>query len=152
MDQLSHFFNLPAADQRRVLQAGMLVIAFRLGLWMVPYRHLQRIVDKVSRRRCEPVDQRMAEAVRNVVSFSRFVPSASCLTQALATQVLLKREGFDPKLQIGVTRDGGGAFRAHAWVEYRGQIVVGEFGPDLAYMPMAAVKPTVATGTAAGRI
>lgn len=141
MRQVTRFFNLPPAEQRRVIQAGMLVIAFRLGLWIVPYRHLKRIVDGVPRRKGNPTDQRLAEVVRSVVSFSRFIPEASCLTQALATQVLLKREGFDPNLQIGVARDAAGAFKAHAWVEYGGQIVVGHFGEAIQYAQMSPVTP-----------
>jgi hypothetical protein len=76
-----------------------------------------------------------------VVSFSRFVPEASCLTQALTAQVLLKREGFDPRLQIGVARDAAGAFKAHAWVECGGQIVVGDFSETIAYTAMSPVTP-----------
>lgn len=140
MRRLTKFFNLPAAEQRRALQAGMLVVAFRLGLWVVPYKHLKRIVDRVPRRKVQGTDQQMAAIIRNVVSISRFVPSATCLTQALATQVLLKGEGFDPKLQIGVARDAG-IFKAHAWVECNGQIVVGDFSESIQYTAMSAVTP-----------
>jgi hypothetical protein len=56
---------------------------------------------------------------------SRCVPSATCLTQALAGQVLLSRHGHPASLRIGVARSAAGEFQAHAWVECHGRIVIG---------------------------
>jgi hypothetical protein len=53
------------------------------------------------------------------------VPDATCLTQALAVQMLIERHGITTRLHIGVVRDSGHAVRAHAWVESRGVTVIG---------------------------
>ena len=56
---------------------------------------------------------------------SRRVPRASCLTQALAAQMILARYGYNSQLRVGVTRESPDGFRAHAWVESDGKIIVG---------------------------
>lgn len=45
---------------------------------------------------------------------------ATCLPQSLVLQWLLRAQGIQTELQLGVRKDGG-ALGAHAWVEYRGQ-------------------------------
>jgi len=57
---------------------------------------------------------------------SRCTPGAkSCLTQALAAQVLLDRRGYPALLHIGVAKGEQGRFQAHAWLESKGTVVIG---------------------------
>lgn len=56
----------------------------------------------------------------------RLLPQRPCLTQALAAHVLLVRHGaHQVELQIGVKRPSDGTFRAHAWLERKGRVLVG---------------------------
>lgn len=66
--------------------------------------------------------ERIAWAVR---AASRYVPDAACLTQALATQVLLARNGYPSNLRIGVTFGEQKSLHAHAWVEVQGRVLIG---------------------------
>lgn len=52
-----------------------------------------------------------------VLAASRFIPRATCLTQALALHRLLSRSGYRSKVQFGI-RQADGRFAAHAWVEH----------------------------------
>jgi hypothetical protein len=61
----------------------------------------------------------VARLERTIRIASRLIPSATCLTQALALTDLLSRNGHDSTLRIGVANDGG-RFAAHAWVECGG--------------------------------
>jgi hypothetical protein len=61
-----------------------------------------------------------------VAAASRFVPYASCLTQALVVERFMRRAGFDPTLRIGVARTSNGTMEAHAWIEHDGRVVIGE--------------------------
>lgn len=65
------------------------------------------------------------QLARRIERLARFVPGASCLTQALALQYLLARAGHASALHVGVRRDDAGAFAAHAWVSCNGRIVIG---------------------------
>ena len=60
---------------------------------------------------------------------ARSIPKASCLTQALAAQVMLERAGEHPELKIGVATDRG-EFEAHAWLELHGRPLVGDHDLD----------------------
>jgi hypothetical protein len=69
------------------------------------------------------------------------VPLASCLTQALAAQVLMGRYGVPAEIHIGVSRDATQAFKAHAWVVSRGELVVGGAGAE-SYRRIAVLEGT----------
>jgi len=60
-----------------------------------------------------------------VEAASRRIPGATCLTQGMATQVILGRLGQRSELRLGVTRKPDGQLEAHAWVESQGRIVSG---------------------------
>jgi hypothetical protein len=99
----------------------------RLGLWLLPFRTLRRLLHSVTRDGLRHAGQSSPERIAwAVVAASRYVPQATCLTQALAAQVLLGREGHTACLRIGVARNEGSQFQAHAWVETQGKVVIGE--------------------------
>lgn len=72
------------------------------------------------------------QLARRIEVLARFVPRASCLTQALALQYCLARGGHACELQVGVRRDDAGRFAAHAWVSCNGRIVLGAANTRLA--------------------
>jgi hypothetical protein len=126
------FFRNSLSDQRLLVKTLALICCVRLGLWLLPFRVIKERVAKITSRATsnsthpQPQD---SEVVRRVASSvrraSRYVPAASCLTQALATQILLARRGQISSLQIGVTKSDG-EFKAHAWVESEGKIIIGQ--------------------------
>jgi hypothetical protein len=69
-------------------------------------------------------DRFSAEKVAWAVELvSRYVP-ATCLSRALAAQVLLARRGYPVLLHFGAVKEGE-RFLAHAWLESEGQVVIG---------------------------
>ena len=67
--------------------------------------------------------KKIASSVRRA---ARYVPSATCLTQALAANFLLRRIGVSAFLRIGVANSSKGRLEAHAWLESHGKIIVGK--------------------------
>ena len=131
MPSLRNYFRLPA-DERRLLRKSLwLLWAVRIGLWILPFHKLRKLIDvEVSLARdCEVADVR--KITRSVTRMSRYVPSATCLTQALAAQRLLHQAGQPADLRIGVARSNAGRFEAHAWVEAGGRVVIGASHTDL---------------------
>jgi hypothetical protein len=120
-----------------------LVLAFRLGLWCLPYRFLRRAAEVPCRQRnaSAPAPQQIAQQVSQV---ARLIPAATCLTQALATTVLMRRAGMAPQLRIGAARDEQGQFKAHAWVEYQGRIVIGDIPGLASFARLQQVQPGAA--------
>ncbi len=101
MARLPKFREVPI-----LLRAVALVCAVRLALWMVPFAKLRQGVAALARPHSRresgySVDQ-LSWAVRAV---SRYVPRATCLTQALVLHILLRREGLPSRIQVGVSKD-----------------------------------------------
>lgn len=121
------FLSLSRAERGALLAAIPVVLTIRVALWVLPSRAIVRLTRRVGAwsRRPLPRGGVPADVAWAVDAVGRRVPRASCLTQALAAQLLLLRRGVDSELCLGVARDPGGDFRAHAWLERQGRIVFG---------------------------
>jgi hypothetical protein len=122
---------MPAADRDLLFRAAVLVSGIRLGLWVLSFNTLRRILGKFQTARQDSKDLGLVQANRiiwAVITASRYIPKATCLTQALAGQVLLARYGYASTVHLGVQNDAGDSFRAHAWLEREAQIVIGGSG------------------------
>jgi hypothetical protein len=141
MTRLRKFLLLPAADRALFGKATVLLWGIRLALWLLPFQNLRNLLVHVTQaptgwhRADQSSPDRIAWAV---VLASRYVPQATCLTQALAAQVLLGREGHPAYLRIGVARSERGQFHAHAWVETQGKVVIGASEVER-YTPLMAL-------------
>ncbi len=127
MRRVSKFFRLAGPDRYLLLRALPLVVGIRLALWILPFGVLRRFLTARSQRVGMRLTKNVPPAERigwAVAAASQYVPQATCLTQALATQVLLGRVGFPSELRIGVRKEEN-RFEAHAWVECGGHVVIG---------------------------
>jgi hypothetical protein len=123
--------------------SAWLLIAIRLGLWLLPFRTLQRLLTRMTQGayKHQAADQASIDSVVWAVTVaSRYVPEATCLTQALAAQVLLARRGYPARLRIGVARSETGQFQAHAWVENGGRIVIGGTANPSYFTPLPPLE------------
>ena len=141
MTSLARFLRLPAGDRKLLVLAGTLLLAVRLGLWLLPFRVVRRLALGAAaaggRLACSP-PERIAWAVATA---ARFVPGATCLPRALVAESLLRRMGYAATLHIGVTRGDDRTLEAHAWVEYLGKVVVGEAGVERYSTLNSATEP-----------
>ena len=117
--RLQQFLRLDAADKKLFAQVWLRLLQVRIKLWTSTYKETRSWLEKRASVG-SPVksDQQHAETIARFVSAaSRFVPEASCLTQALAGESLLRGSGLEPSLHIGVKKDNNDLFEAHAWLE-----------------------------------
>lgn len=140
MASLKTFAALSSRDRKLFFRALFLVAAIRAGLFLLSFRNVQRLVTKVVPRTA-PVPP-LGRCVWAVRASSRYVPYASCLTQALAAQVLLTESGHESHIEIGVRKDEHRRFHAHAWLVCGEEIVIGGADADR-YVPLAAWDTTV---------
>ncbi len=142
MKRLRRFLALPSRDRCLLVRAAFLVGSIRIGLCVIPFQGMRRILawrmySHVGQRTTAHSSlDRVAWAVRVA---SRYVPRATCLAQALAAHRLLEREGHPACLRIGVARNAEGLFQAHAWVESRGEVVLGGLATGR-YTPLLALE------------
>jgi hypothetical protein len=113
--------------ERAALGRALVVVPLvRLALLLLPFRVVHRAVCGRPRPASPaPALMPIEPAVWAVRAVAGRVPGASCLTQALAAALLLRRYGHEATLRVGVARVDGG-LRAHAWVESGGRTVIGE--------------------------
>jgi hypothetical protein len=132
--------RLPGAEQGLLLKAALLLATTRLGLWLLPFQALFRMLNAVAGIRLGMLNPASASPMKvawSVEWAAQYMPGfTTCLTQALSTQLLLVRRGHPATLHIGVLKDHGGRLQAHAWVESGGEAVIG--GHELErYTPLA---------------
>ena len=146
MKHAGRFMALPANERRLFLVAVPVVVGARLCLSVLPFPLLRRCWDRLMRAAAAapPVTAGSpVEVGRAVTRASRLVPGATCLTQALAAQLLLAAARRHGALHVGVARDERGRLIAHAWVESDGRVVVGgtETGRFTRLLSLAGGKP-----------
>jgi hypothetical protein len=141
-----HLYKFPCLSSMHrclLVRTILLLVAVRLGLWLLPFHALQRLLAWIAQRPLEPrkvAQTSIDNVIWAVVMASRYVPRATCLTQALAARVLLVRRGYPTCLRIGVARSETGQFQAHAWVEYAGSVVIGGADAPMRFTPLPPLE------------
>ncbi|RTM02119.1 MAG: lasso peptide biosynthesis B2 protein [Hyphomicrobiales bacterium] len=96
----------------------------RLALTLSSYNRVRGMVTRLDARRDASIaDLRLV--AWGVAAAARLVPGATCLTQALAGQYLLARQGNGSKISIGIEKGTGSELKAHAWLMSGSHIVLG---------------------------
>lgn len=142
MKRLSKLLRISSAERRLLINTALLLGVIRVSLWLLPFQTLCRLVTKSRRKSAasQEADQVSVRRVARAVTLaSRYIP-ATCLTQALATMVLLRRIGQPASLRIGVSKGERGDFQAHAWVESQGRIVIGNLADISRYSVLPSLE------------
>jgi hypothetical protein len=117
--------SLPASDRRLFTQALSLVLVVRLALWLVPLARLHRVLTAGRVETASLAPARARRLAWAVAAASRTVPRATCLTRALALQLLLRQRGSLSRIHVGFVRRDPGEVRGHAWLEWQGKVLIG---------------------------
>jgi hypothetical protein len=124
MQNLRKLMRLAPRDKLLLLGAFEIVLLARLGLTLFSYKLLQRCLPKRPLSGTAPPEL-LRRVSWGVGAAAKYVPGASCLTQALAAQYLLAWSGYASQIRIGVAIDPNGQFKAHAWLMNGNSIVIG---------------------------
>jgi transglutaminase-like putative cysteine protease len=134
---------LPPTEPSGVACALTLLLV-TLGLRVVGLRRSLAAAEWLSRRvrsTTEPSPDFLANVVRKVATAAAFFPGrALCLEQALTLCVCLRRSGVAARLRIGAQPY---PFAAHAWVEYRGELVGASHDHVSQFVPFERLVETV---------
>ncbi len=134
--------SAPPEDRGLAAEALALLVAARIGLWVLPFAAVRRLFRALARpgrgapRAADRVAWSVAAAGRRLPA-----PFRACLPQALAAEAMLRRHGLAAELKIGV-RQGAGRERveAHAWVLSGDRVVAGWLDDLPSYQPLAPVQ------------
>jgi len=133
------FWRLAAADRLEIIVILLMIIFVRLGLTVVGYAKLRRLIPCATALAPVKISNRFG---RRIPRLARFVPGATCLTQAFTAQLMLARRGYKSEMRVGVRQDDAGKVLAHAWLLSQGEIVLGGEPADLLrYSPLVDLSP-----------
>ena len=137
---MPRYLRLLWRDKGLALEALCFVLTARCFLVLVPFRKTVAFTARVADfypAQWPGDPSRMTRLSHLVGRVSRYVPGATCLTQALALKWMLARRRIHSHLRIGVAKDADGAFKAHAWLETMSQkVLIGGQSSPAIYQPL----------------
>jgi hypothetical protein len=129
IEAFRRFVSLDRARRALVVEAAATIAAAWIGLRIVRYLTLCRLIERIALRfpAAVPPSRGIAiDATRWAIAAaaSRLGP-ATCLVQALAAEMMLRRRGISAEVRFGVrAREGHRVpIEGHAWVECDGQTI-----------------------------
>ncbi len=131
MERLRKLSRLTWAERLCLGQAWGLLWALDIALLVVPFRSVLNFLQQVppSTIRLPLAAETDAPRLAWLVECAAVAGPAGgpCLRQSLALLYMLRRRGQETHLRIGVMREGG-LFKAHAWLDWNGQVLLGQSG------------------------
>ena len=139
------FARLRPADRRLFLRIFTALVRVRLALWFRPFDRVRGYARRLGEQRVADTSNRLSahDLTSLVTAAACYIPRATCLTQALVADAVLRWYGYAPELKIGVGRGEADRFQAHAWVEIDGKVVIGDLPALDQYTPL----PTLTHGS-----
>ena len=136
------FARLRPADRWLFIRIFALLVRVRLALWLRPFNRVRELGRHLGDKPADPTNRLSAHDLTSLVTAAAcYIPRASCLTQALVTDAILRRYGYSPELKIGVGRGQSNRFQAHAWIELDGKVVIGDLPTLDQYTALPSVAP-----------
>ena len=124
MKILTNFLKQSRVDQKLLITTLLSMITIRLKLYLIPFKRIQRSMERSNNKTKNNIP--VHKLIWAVQTISNYIPQATCLTKALTAQKLLRKHGYPCQVKIGVGKDTNGEFEAHAWVEYKDKVILGE--------------------------
>lgn len=129
---LARIRSLSPQQRRTLLEALTALGRARLEVRFRPFRSIVSSIEGPAPRDDRATSSAELHDLETVswafrVLGARVPPFGNCLTQAVAAKRLLNRRGIGSTLHLGVAPGPGQApFEAHAWLEARGRVVIGQ--------------------------
>ncbi|MBD2387133.1 lasso peptide biosynthesis B2 protein [Cylindrospermum sp. FACHB-282] len=126
MNKLSKFLGLDSQKRQLLISTFVLLVLIRLGLFLLSFKTLQQLLSSISKTKPQCQEKHSIDKIVWAVELSsHYTPGVKCLARALTCQVFMNHYGYASNLCIGVAKGEAGELKAHAWLESRGQVVIG---------------------------
>lgn len=127
------FLALPWASRACLLEALLALMAARLAMALLPFRRIASWLGRTGAESPSVVSPTSTDTATRVGwavrAIAPWVPwDSRCLAQALAGAWMLRRRGIPTTLYLGVRKEPGKDFSAHAWLRCGTGIVTGAPG------------------------
>ena len=139
MGRIASFLSYSFGDQARILVAAALLLSLPPVLVVVRFervRHvLLRLTDAASV--AIPGNPTPARIVSATEVADRHLPgSRKCLVRSLTTETILRLYAFTPEHRIGVAKASDDDMKAHSWLEFDGEVLIGDLKNLSQYEPL----------------
>lgn len=127
MNRIVKFFRLPHHDKVVFFQAVQLLFIWRLRLYFQNFKaaihHNGVECTRLFATRTTHIPAQRISALLNAAG--KIIPFTTCLSKALAGQILFNSYGHTTRLHIGVEKNNEGSLKAHAWLTLDGELLIG---------------------------
>lgn len=128
MSKLRKFLVLSWRGKWLYLNTAFWLLAVKAGLYLAPFERLRGWMVRFDEPVGQPAEmEEMRAIIQAIERIGQFLAplQINCLPRALVGHRLLGRKGFDVQLKIGVLKAPDDRLVAHAWLEYQGQVILG---------------------------
>jgi hypothetical protein len=120
------YLALTGDEKKLLATCWWQLLRVRMLLYMKNYKKTRAYIDSNIRAGRKSSKDVSVDRICYLLSVaSRWVPSATCLVQAVTAEWMLKSAGYHPLLHIGVKKQTSNDFEAHAWLELDGERILG---------------------------
>ena len=139
--------GLSARERAIFLRALILPLLVTISLKAVGFRRTQAwLTPKTAGAFAAPVERTRADVwgTADLVRAARkwHIVRSTCLSYSLVLWRLLRRQGIDSDVRIGVRRGMSGEVEAHAWIEWNGEVLNDCADVATHYVPFAGAIST----------
>lgn len=116
-----------------------LLIVLTIALKMLPYQQVSRWLPRSG---ATPVPAwRKRQIAKIVARTSKVIPGATCLPQAMVGYILLAARGCEGRIRVGVLKEEGAPFRAHAMLVSGSDVLTGRDGDFDKFTLLTELRP-----------
>ena len=126
------FMGKPAAEKLLLISVAAYLTFVKICTHLLPFRTLSSLIQTGDKKTASMPERESGEITDNIArrvrSVSKKLPwNSSCLVQAAAAKLLLRRRGIPSSICFGVRKNGAqiNQLGAHAWLMIDEDIVLG---------------------------
>ena len=143
VSKLYKFLGLPRHEKWLYLNTAIWLLGVKAGLCILPFYRLCGWLNRNDDLNGRLADiQEILLIVQAIERISQLLAPLrmNCLPQALVGYKLLRQKKFDVKLKIGVMKNLGDHLVAHAWLEYQGEVILGNLQCLGQFAPFSSLR------------
>ena len=134
--------SVSPGDPARILLAVALLLTLPLVLTNVVMSRTRASLLWISNRGARfvlgnPTPYRVVSAIK--IADYRLPGDRTCLVRSMAAETLLRLYAFEPEHKIGVTTESDASMKAHSWLEYRDEVLIGDVDDLDRYEPLPSI-------------
>lgn len=149
MHNWSKFWHLSRQERRQLSLSLISLPVAILAVRLVGFRRWHSALAQITPLKTSPgsgaksLTPEVRAAARMVKVAAHYTPYATCVHQSLVLWWLLRRQGVESELRIGVRKDHGRQLGGHAWVELLGQALNDDENVHQRFNPLNHPAPPV---------